>query len=131
MKSLPFLVLACSALTACAGLQAPPQSEIAAAPVVSYGQAAPTGRDFVMHYPAGALLPVRTSVTGSLLEREGRAELQVSLKRDIYVYKHWASFDGKTWRRGDELVGGKIAMTLPGEGDGRVPGTLTAEFNLK
>lgn len=131
MKHLPAIALACSALSACAGLQPPPSEEIAALPVVAYGQPAPAGKPFVLHYPAGTPLPVKTAVTGSLLEREGRADLQVSLKRDVYVYQHWASFDGKTWQRGNELVAGKIAMTLPGESDGRAPGSLSAEFNLK
>ena len=95
------------------------------------GQTAPAGQPFVLHYPAGAPLPVETSVSGTLLEKTDKSELQVSLKRDVYVYKHWASFDGKDWQRGDRLVGGRIGLTLPGESDGRAPGTLSAEFNLK
>lgn len=129
MKSLPAIVLAASVLTACASV--PSSEQMAALPVVTYGQAAPAGQPFVLHYPAGTALPVRTAVGGSLLAQEGSAELQVKLKRDIYVYKNLASFDGKHWQSGRDIVGGKIVMTLPGESDGRSPGNLSAQFDLK
>lgn len=131
MKTLSALLLAGLGLNACAGISPPSASEMAALPVLTYGQPAPAGQDFVLHYPAGTPLPVQATVTGSLLAREDKADLQVSLKRDVYVYKGWVSFDGKNWQRSQELVTGKITATIPGEADGRNPGTLAAEFNLK
>lgn len=131
MKSLPLAVLACSALSACAGLLPPSPAETATLPVIAYGNPAPAGQPFILHYPAGSALPVLASVSGSLLEREDKAELHVSLKRDVYLYQSWASFDGKNWQRGHDLVSGKFTISLPGEADGRSPGTLAAEFNSK
>ncbi|HZX30544.1 MAG TPA: hypothetical protein VFF03_04275 [Rhodocyclaceae bacterium] len=130
MKTIASLATASLILTACAGIP-PSETDMASVPVVRYGQQAPAGQSFILHYPAGTQLPVNTAITGTLLEKEGKADLQVSLKRDIYVYKHWASFDGKNWKAGNELVSGKIAMSLPGEADGKSPGNLSAEFNLK
>lgn len=129
MKSLPAILLAAAALAACASV--PSTDEIAALPVVTYGQAAPAGQPFVLRYPAGVALPVHTGVGGSLLAQEGSADFQVKLKRDIYVYKNLASFDGKHWQPGHDIVGGSIVMTLPGEADGRSAGSLTAQFDLK
>lgn len=131
MKTLPALLLASLSLAACASLAPPSAEEMATLPVVTYGQPAPAGQAFILHYPAGTSLPVTAAVSGSLLAREARTDLQVSLKRDIYTYQTWASFDGKTWAPGHDLVSGRIAMALPGESDGRSPGSLTAEFNLK
>ena len=130
MKTALIPTLAAFALTACAGL--PPSSqEIAALPVVKFGQPAPTGQAFVLYYPAGTPLPVTASVSGSLLERQDQAQLSVTLKRDVYSHKSWVSFDGKTWQRSSEVISGHFLVTLPGESDGRSPGTLSAEFNLK
>lgn len=129
MKTLPSYLLAALALNACASLRTP--DDVAALPVVTYGQPAPAGQPFVLYYPAGTPLPVRTAVTGSLLAQEAGAELLVKLKRDMYVYKDLASFDGKRWQPGHELVTGNIVMTLPGETDGQSPGSLAARFDLK
>jgi hypothetical protein len=64
-------------------------------------------------------------------EKNERATLKPRLKRDIYVYKTWASLDGKTWQRGNALVAGRIEFRLPGETDGRAAGKLRVEFNQK
>lgn len=133
MKKIPSAAfVALLSLTACASLPPPSQETMGAMPVVTYGQLAPAGtKEFILHYPAGTRLPVEASVTGSLLEREDRATLTVALKRDVYVYKHWASLDGKTWQRGSDVASGRFAVVLPGEADGRSPGRLSAEFNQK
>lgn len=128
----PSVALLCASLTleACASLP-PGSAELAALPVVRFGQPAPADQPFILHYPAGTSLPVIASVRGNLLERPDQATLSVTLKTDLYTYKTWASRDGKIWQRGADLVSGHLAMTLPGELDGRNPGTLGAEFNLR
>lgn len=118
------------ALTACALL--PPSSEsMSRLPVVRYGQTAPADGQFILHYPAGAPLPVETRLHGSLLEQEARGELTVRIKRDVYVYKNWASLDGKHWQASNQLIGGHFEIRVPGDKDARNPGMMRAEFNLK
>lgn len=131
MKNVLSLAIAALSLSACASLTPPSPEETAALPTVLFGQTAPEGKDFILHYPAGVPLPMETSVTGNLFEKDEIATLTPRLKHDIYVYKTWASYDGKTWQRGNQLVDGKIAFRLPGEKDGRSQGTLSAEFNQK
>ena len=118
------------ALTACAGLP-PSGDEMARLPVVRFGDAAPAGQPFILLYPAGAPLPVETRIHGSLLQDEARGLLTVRTRQDIYTYKHWASLDGKTWKAGNQVVGGQFEIAVPGEKDGRNPGSMRAEFNLK
>lgn len=118
-------------LTGCAGLRTPGQEEMAQIPTVRFGDPAPAGKDFVLHYPAGSTLPVVTTVHGSLLDRPEKATLHVRLKRDVFVFRQWVSFDGKSWQPGHDAVSGKIEFKLPGESDGQAPGLLGAEFNLK
>lgn len=131
MKALLIATTASLALSACASLTPPPSSEIAALPVVRYGEQAPAGQAYVLHYPAGVPLPVSTRVGGDLLEQSAEGQLQVKLKKDVYLYQQWLSFNGKDWQASQQLVGGKISVHLPGEKDGHSPGELSAEFNQK
>lgn len=131
MKKAITLAVAVLSLSACASLVPPSTSEIAALPTIKYGQTAPADKNFILHYPAGMPLPMEMSITGNLFDKDETATLNPRLKRDVYVYKTWASFDGKTWQRGNQLIDGKIEFRLPGEADGRKPGMLGAEFNEK
>ncbi|HOB96821.1 MAG TPA: hypothetical protein PKL46_22510 [Aquabacterium sp.] len=123
-------ILGACALTACAGLP-PGGDEMARLPVVRFGDSAPTGQSFILLYPAGAPLPVETRIHGSLLQEEARGVLTVRTKQDVYTYKQWASLDGKTWKPGNQVVGGQFSIAVPGEKDGHNPGSMRAEFNLK
>ena len=118
-------------LSGCAGLNAPGKDAMAQIPIVRFGERAPAGQDFVLHYPAGSALPVVAGVYGSLFAQAETATLNVRLNRDVFVYRKWVSFDGKSWLPGNEAVGGKVDLKLPGETDGNAPGQLRAEFNLK
>lgn len=116
-------------LGACAGI-APTADEMAKVPVVRFGQPAPADGNFVLHYPAGAKLPVVASVKGSLLSRTDEKTLEVSPARDIYVYRQWVSFDGRTWQAGDAATVNRFEVELPGK-DGTGPGRLSATFDAK
>lgn len=122
------------ALGACANLSAPSAADIARLPVVDYGQNPPAD-EFVLRYPAGTDLPVIARFEGSLLEKTDRAIMTVRIKRDVYVYRELASLDGKSWQPGNQVVGGRVWMTLPGHKDQKLDavsaGEIGAEFNLK
>lgn len=131
MKNFLCLAVTALSLSACASLTPPSPEEMATLPTVLFGQAAPESKDFILHYPAGVPLPMEASVTGNLFEKDETATLNPRLKHDIYVYKTWASYDGKTWQRGNQLVSGEIKFRLPGEKDGRTAGALNVEFHKK
>ncbi len=125
------IIMAASSLIGCASWMAPSESHMAKIPTVRFGQAAPPGNDFVMLYPAGTPLPVDASLGGTLMAQPDKATLHVTLKRDVYVYKHWVSFDGKKWEYGRHAFDGKFDFRLPGTETGSNPGRLGLEFNLK
>ncbi len=133
MKLLPQTLIAAAvlSLSGCAGLMPPKTEDMARVPVVRYGDAAPAGQEFVMFFPAGMELPVVATVDGTLLEQQAKANMQVSLKRDVYIYQHWVSFDGKTWLVSRDAIDGRFEIKLPGDKDGKAPGRMSAEFNLK
>ncbi len=117
-------------LFGCAGIP-PSESEMAKLPVVRFGEPAPNGRDFILLYPSGVPLPVQASVGGSLMAKPDQATLHVTLKRDVYVYRHWLSFDGKTWQYGRRAIDGKFEVRLPGTETGSNPGVMGVEFDQK
>jgi len=125
------IIAAGLSLGGCASLFPPKAEDLAQTPVVRFGEAAPGGKEFVAFYPAGAPLPVVATVGGTLLEHKASATLQVALKRDVYLYRQWLSFDGKTWISSRDTVDGKFLIELPGIKDGKNPGAMSAEFNLK
>lgn len=118
-------------LSGCASLFPPKAGDLAKVPLVRFGEAAPPDGEFVMYYPKGAPLPVRASVGGNLLGAPAQATLEARPNRDIYQYKQWLSFDGKNWVHGRDAVSGEFGIDMPGLKDGRNPGTMSAEFNLK
>ncbi len=131
MQKSALLILPALLLGACASLLPPSSGELAALPLVRYGNPAPADGNFVLLYPSGVELPLDTAVEGDVFEKNEQATLKPRLKRDIYVYKTWASLDGKHWQRGNALVAGRIEFRLPGETDGRAAGQLRVEFNRK
>jgi hypothetical protein len=125
------IVIAGLSLFGCASWMAPSEKDMAQVPTVRFGEAAPASKKFVLLYPAGTPLPLVASAGGTLMEQADKATLHVTLKRDVYVYGHWVSFDGKKWEYGHHAVDGKFDFKLPGMENGSNPGTLGVEFNLK
>lgn len=133
MRILQQIIIAIAALSlfGCASWMAPSEREMTQVPTVHFGEAAPTGKKFVVLYPAGTLLPMVASVGGTLMGQADKATLHVTLKRDVYVYGHWVSFDGKKWEYVRHAIDGKFDFKLPGMENGSNPGALGVEFNLK
>lgn len=129
----PISLLMSLALTLSLGACAVPPgaADMADVPVVRFGQAAPAGKEFVLYYLAGTPLPVVATVDGSLLAKSGKATLDVATNRDVYVFRQWVSFDGKTWTRGDSAVTGNFEVVLPGQRTGGEPGALSARFDVR
>lgn len=123
------IAVACTALTACASFP-PSSAQIAKAQQVRFGQPLPKEGDYVLLFPAGMPLPVSMVVGGNIFEQEQQATLHVTLKRDVYIFGHFASFDGKNWSRGFELIKGELKLEIP-QKDGSNAGMLRLDMNQK
>ena len=119
----------CIALTACAGLP-PSASEIAKAPQIQFGQPLPEDKDYVLYFPAGTPLPVSAVVDGNLFEHDDHAILHVTLKRGVYVYGRFASFDGQNWKRAGKLIETQLELQIP-QKDGSNAGLLHVKLDQK
>lgn len=99
-------------LSGCAGLTQPPSDKIAALHVVTYPDQPPAG-DYVYKLPAGKPIDMRILVDGNALATGVDHTVNASLARDIYLYKRWASEDGRIWQTADKLLGVNLTVSLP------------------
>lgn len=99
------IALVLSTLVGCAALRPAPAESIAKLPIVRVGDPSPKNTEYVVFYPAGFAFPVKLKTSGSLFASGREVESQVTLAKDLYLYKYWASHDGKAWRNSHELLG--------------------------
>ena len=124
------IVITSVILAACAGLNGPNTRELAQAQRFEVGQPLPEGDNFILHFPAGTPLPVATKVSGNLFEQEAQSMAHVTLKRDIYTFRQFVSWDGKKWQRSDNLIGINLELQIPPK-DGGNAGLLHVKLNQK
>ncbi len=131
MKHARILIAAttCAVLAACTGLP-PSAADIAKTPQIRFGQPLPEGDNFVLHFPAGTPLPVSTVVDGNLFEHDAQATLHVTLKRNVYVYRQFASFDGQNWQPVRKLIETNLELQIP-QKDGSNAGMLHVKMDQK
>jgi hypothetical protein len=121
--SLTFALAALS-LSGCASVAPPSTEKLAALPVLEIGQTAPKDGEYILHIAAGKPIPFKLEVTGDAVTRPGLADTAVESRREVYLYKHWASLDGKTWQRTHQLF--KTAFSV---GLGPSGGTATVRVD--
>jgi hypothetical protein len=95
--------LLCLVFAGCETLQYAPRKQIAQLPVFKVNEAPGDAGDHVTHYPSGTLFPIEITAEGSMFGTQAQSPLLVQLSRDVYVYKQWASFDGKRWTNSHKL----------------------------
>jgi len=100
-------------LSACASL--PPSAEsLSGLPVVEFGGTVPATQDYILFFPAGKPIPVDVAVKGNIFAKDAEQRLDVTLRKDIYVYKEWVSYDRVTWRNGRDAIKTSAQMRIPG-----------------
>ena len=122
-------------LTACSSLQRsvtslPDARVLETLPVIKFGQIKPAQGDYIVYLPASEPITATARVQGNLYKKTDSKELQVKLKRDLYLYKNWVSTDKRQWLKDSDVVGGNIHVTLP-SWDNPKPGDILIEFNTK
>ncbi len=134
MKRLLLPLLASLSLAACSSLPmgpAPTAAETAKLPVITLGQQPlPPGDAYVLYFPAGTPLPIRTDVDGSAFAQSGESTLHVTLKRGIYGYRQYASFDQKTWVPWNQMLATQFHLHIPGK-DGKNAAVLHLQMDLR
>jgi len=113
MKALRALsVCALLVATGCA-TQPPSADSLSRLPVVQFGETVPAGADYILFFPPDKPIPVNVAVKGSLFAREAEQRLDVTLRRGIYSYKNWVSYDRVTWRNSQDVIKSDFRVMLP------------------
>ncbi len=118
------------ALSGCASWQAPSAQTLSELPVIEFGDKVPTDKEFVLHFIAGKPIPTAVAIKGNIFSQEAEDQLNVKLRRDIYVYRDWISFDRVNWVDGNKALGVKVEIKLPGYEHPR-PGYVHIQMDLK
>ena len=112
-------------LFGCASMNTPSPSLIETMPVVTVGEAHSTHKEHIVFIPANTKFPVEFSVKGSVFTENASSKVMVSFKQDMYLYKYWASFDGKKWVGSHKLMNVK-----PSGGFDKSGGKVEVEIEL-
>lgn len=113
-KMLRLLSIALSLVAAgCASPQAPSTELLSGLPVVEFGQAVPADKEYILLFRAGKPIPLDVAVKGSLFAKDAEQRLEVTVRKDLYVYKDWVSYDRVTWRNGREAIKTDAQMRIP------------------
>ena len=110
-------------LAGCASINTPKASLIDTVPVVKIGESSNTLEDHIVFIPANTEFPVQFSLKGTIFNSDLSSTIMASVKYDLYLYKYWASLEGKKWINSHKLLnvkpsggfdksGGKIEVKL-------------------
>jgi hypothetical protein len=103
-----------AALVAAGCASSPPSpEELSRIPVVRFGETVPTGKDYVLFFPPDQPIPMEVAVKGNIFAKEAEQHVDVTLRRGIYAYKEWVSYDRVTWKLGRETIKGNIQIMIP------------------
>ncbi len=105
-------LLVLALLSGCASLGPPSPEQLAALPVVHYPDK-PAQTDYVYKLVAGKPIDVRVRAEGTALGAAVEQTVSATLGHDLYLYKTWASEDGRTWVRADRLIDVRLHLVLP------------------
>src|SRR5262245_13516354 len=110
---IPGLLGACALLLAgCASVQ-PSAEELSKLPVVQFGEPVPAGSEYILFFPADKPIPTNVSIKGNIFAREAEQRLDVTLRRGIYAYKNWISYDRISWQDGRQALKSDVQVVLP------------------
>lgn len=111
------------AISGCASMNTPSSSLIESVPVIKVGESNEAPKDHIVFIPANTEFPVEFSVKGTVFIQNISSKVMASFKQDMYLYRYWASLDGKNWVKSHKLVsveplggfdksGGKVEVKL-------------------
>jgi len=105
-------------------MSTPPSSSLLdEKPVVTIGHTSNPPEDHIIFIPANTEFPVEFSINGGVFNKSATSKVMVSFREDMYLYKYWASFDGRTWVNSHKILnvepsggfdasGGKVEVKL-------------------
>lgn len=118
-------VLFMVAIAGCASMNTPSSSLIDTVPIVEVGETGNVPKEHIVFIPANSEFPIEFSVKGSVFNHDISSKVMASFKQDMYLYKYWASLDGKTW-----INSHKLMSVEPSGGFDKSGGIVEVKLNL-
>ena len=100
----------------CASMFVPDSDIINELQIVKIGSNKPDGNEYILHIPAGASIPVHLTVDGSLISAPIDNKPVTQINQELYIYKYWASLDGKNWQPTRDLINMPVTIGVGPEG---------------
>ncbi len=109
-------ILFSTVLASCASMSPPTSLLIESVPVINVGESNDVPEEHIVFIPANTEFPVQFSIKGTIFNQNISSIVMTSLKKDLYLYKHWSSFDGKSWIKSHKLMRGEISAGIDKSG---------------
>lgn len=112
--SISMIILA--AITGCASMYVPNADLIDNIPVVTMAGKKPGNDEYILFIPKGANIPIHFTIAGDLISAPIDNKSVTQIKQDLYIYKYWASLDGRSWSASRDLIDMPIAINVGTDG---------------
>ncbi len=116
IRNVILAVLAMVLFSGCASMFVPDSDLINKLQIVKMGSKKPDGNEYILHIPAGRKIPVNFSVKGNIISVPINNKSVTQLNQELYIYKYWASLDGKNWQPTGDLINMPITLDVGPEG---------------
>ena len=116
IRNVILITLAMVLFSGCASMFVPDSDLINKLQIVKMGSKKPAGEEYILHIPAGTKIPVNFSVKGNIISVPINNKSVTQLNQELYIYKYWASLDGKNWQPTGDLINMPITLDVGPEG---------------
>ncbi|MEA5114251.1 MAG: hypothetical protein VB050_09495 [Geobacteraceae bacterium] len=131
MKSALLIILFCLISTGFAAEAAgpvPSYDDLAKLPVIRFGDPI-TDKDYILLFEPGQPINFTIAIEGTLFSQPATADVTLTTSRPVFVYREWASLDGRKWVLRSDLIKSDVEAKIPGYNYPK-PGILKVRMDL-
>lgn len=131
MKTAFSIILFCLVSTGFAAEAAgpvPSYDDLAKLPVIRFGDPV-TEKDHILLFEPGQPINFTVAIEGTLFSQPATADLTLTTSRPVFVYREWASLDGRKWVLRSDLIQSDVEAKIPGYNYPK-PGILKVRMDL-
>ncbi len=131
MKMAFMIILFCLVSTGFAAEAAgpvPSYDDLAKLPVIRFGDPI-TDKDYILLFEPGQPISFTIAIEGTLFSQPATADVTLTTSRPVFVYREWASLDGRKWELRSDLIKSDVEAKIPGYNYPK-PGILKVRMDL-
>ena len=106
-------------VSGCTGLNSRTTSPPPDRQIVSVGDKnSPDHNDYILFVKSGQAIPMSIKIKGTMFTNSSSLQSHIVASRDIYLYKHRASFNGRDWYPLNRLLSIRLSARMSAKGGG-------------